>query len=371
MKAHRSGNLCETVKSLGIWLSALVLLAIGAVLSVGIAVPMHAQADAGTISGAGATFPMPVYSKWAEDYHKLKGLKMSYRGIGSGGGIAEIKAKTVDFGASDRPLKIEDLERDGLLQFPMIIGGVVPVVNVGTIRKGELKLTPELLSDIFLGKIKTWDDRKIKAVNSDLDLPDTEITVIHRADGSGTTWIFTTYLSKVSEEWKEKVGAGKAVSWPKGVGGKGNPGVSALVKKIDGAIGYVEFTYSIKNKLKFVKLQNQEGEFVEPTKETFTAAAENADWEHAPGFYMDLTDQPGDKTWPITGTSYILIYRDQMDKDKALAMLKFFDWAFKKGGDIASKLHYVPIPEKVYNLAQKEWSEKVTFGGHIIWENNN
>jgi phosphate transport system substrate-binding protein len=327
-----------------------------------------AASEVEKITGAGATFPMPIYAKWAARYFKVKGLKLAYQGIGSGGGIAQIRAKTVDFGASDRPLTAEDLEKDELIQFPMVIGGVVPVHNVEGVRKGRLKLTPELLTDIFMGKIKNWSDRRIKAVNSNLRLPDQEITVVHRADGSGTTWIFTTYLSRVSEQWKEKVGPGKAVSWPTGVGGKGNPGVAAFVKKIKGAIGYVEFAYALKNRLKYVKLQNQSGEFVKPTIGTFQKAAENADWANAPGFFMNLTDQPGKDTWPITGASYILIYKSQPEAPKAKAMLGFFDWCYRNGASMAKQLHYVPMPATVYKLVEALWKKDVTASGHPVWQ---
>lgn len=320
------------------------------------------------ISGAGATFPFPIYSKWAEQYKKRsRGAEISYRGIGSGGGIAQIKAKAVDFGGSDRPLKLEDLEKFELIQFPMIIGGIVPVYNIKGIRRGKLKLTPELLSAIFLGEIENWSDRRIRAVNSGLRLPDQEIRIAHRADGSGSTWIFTTYLSKVSPTWKEKVGAGKAVSWPTGVGGKGNPGVSELVKTIPGAIGYVEFAYAIKDQLKYVQLQNQDGEFVKPTIATFQAAAKNADWKNAPGYFMDLTDQPGERSWPITGTSYILIPKKLENKQLAEAMLKFFSWCYKNGKGMAISLNYVPIPESLYTMVEDLWAKQVTADGDPVW----
>jgi phosphate transport system substrate-binding protein len=320
------------------------------------------------VNGAGATFPYPLYSKWATRYNQLTGLKMNYQGVGSGGGIAQIKAKTVDFGASDEPLTAEELEKDGLLQFPMIVGGVVPVVNIEGVGKGKLKLTPELLADLFLGKIKKWNDRRILAVNPDLKLPDEDVTIAHRADGSGTTWIFTNYLSKISEESKEKIGSGKSVSWPAGVGGKGNEGVAALVKKTQGSIGYVEFTYALKERLKYVLLQNQVGKYVAPTIEAFQASAASADWENAPGFFMVLTDQPGEKSWPITGASYILIHKKQEDSGKAQAMLKFFDWAFKNGSEMAMELNYVPIPSKVYTMVEATWAKEVTSSNGPVWK---
>ncbi len=250
----------------------------------------------------------------------------------------------------------------------MIMGGVVPVINLENIAKGKVRLTPELLADIYLSKIKNWNDRRIMAVNPDLKMPDQEITVLHRADGSGTTWIFTNYLSKISHDWKEKVGGGKSVSWPTGVGGKGNEGVSALVKKTQGSIGYVEYAYALKERLKYVQIQNGAGKFVTPTIESFQAAAANADWEGAPGFYMVLTDQPGDKSWPITGASYILVHRDQLDVSKAEAMLKFFDWCFKNGTEQAVELHYVPMPSKVCNLVKSLWAKEITSAGKVVWK---
>ena len=329
---------------------------------------VSAATEAENVTGAGASFPYPIYAKWAAKHNQYTGLKIAYQSIGSGGGIAQIKAKTVDFGASDEPLKPEDLSKDGLIQFPMIMGGVVPVVNVEGLPRGKLRITPELLTDIFLGKIKKWNDRRIVAVNPDLRLPDQEITIVHRADGSGTTWIFTNYLSKVSSEWKEKVGSGKSVSWPTGIAGKGNEGVTALVKKTAGAIGYVEYAYALKARLKYVQLQNHAGKFVTPTIETFQAAAANADWSHAPGFYILLVDQPGDKSWPITGASYILMHKDQTEPVKALAVLKFFDWCYKNGAASATDLHYVPIPEKVFNLVHSLWAKEMIAEGAPIWK---
>jgi phosphate transport system substrate-binding protein len=293
-------------------------------------------------------------------------VKLNYQSIGSGGGIAQIKAKTVDFGASDEPLKPEELDKEGLIQFPMIMGGVVPVINLPDVTKGKLRLTPELLADIFIGKITAWNDRRIMAVNPDAKLPNKEITIVHRADGSGTTWIFTNYLSKVSAEWKEKIGNGKTVSWPTGIGGKGNEGVSALVKKTEGSIGYVEFAYALKERLKYVTLQNKAGKFVTPTIQTFQAAAENADWESAPGFFLVLTDQPGEKSWPIVGVSYILIHKAQPDGNKARQMLKFFEWCFREGPDMAVELHYVPIPSKVYNLVGSVWAKSISVSGQPL-----
>ncbi|MGO9117876.1 MAG: phosphate ABC transporter substrate-binding protein PstS [Desulfomonilaceae bacterium] len=321
------------------------------------------------INGAGATFPYPLYAKWAARYHLQSGLKLNYQAIGSGGGIAQIKAKTVDFGASDEPLKPEELERDGLFQFPLIMGGVVPVINVPDIAKGKVRLTPDLLADIYLGKITKWNDRRIMAVNQDLRLPDLDITVVHRADGSGTTWIFTNYLTKISPEWKDKIGIGKSVSWPTGVGGKGNEGVAGLVKKTEGSIGYVEFAYALRERLKYVQLQNRAGKFVLPTIQSFQAAAAHADWENSPAFYIVLTDQSGEKSWPIVGASYILIHKDQSNSRNIKVLLQFFEWCYKNGSDQATELHYVPIPSGVANLVLASWAKQVSAGGQpIVWK---
>lgn len=321
-----------------------------------------------TINGAGATFPYPVYAQWAHKYQKLKGVKLNYQSIGSGGGIAQIKAKTVDFGASDAPLKAAELEKHGLIQFPMIMGGVVPVVHIKGVGAGKMKLSPNVLAGIFLGKIKKWNDPAIKGLNPGLSLPGKNITVVHRADGSGTTWIYTNYLDKISKEWHDKVGTGKAVSWPAGVGGKGNEGVSAYVQKVDGGIGYVEYAYALQNKLAYVLLQNKAGNFVAPTIKSFQSAAAHADWTHAPGFYMVLTNQPGKNSWPITGASFILIYKVQAKAETARAVLSFFDWAYKHGAKIAMKLDYVPMPKKVVQLVETTWKKTVKdTKGNSLW----
>ncbi len=319
------------------------------------------------INGAGASFPYPLYSQWANKYYKTTGMKMNYQSIGSGGGITQIKAKTVDFGASDAPIKSEDLAKHGLIQFPMVMGGVVPVVKLKGIKAGELKLSPEVLAGIFLGKIKKWDDPAIKKLNTGSNLPKKSITVVHRADGSGTTWIFTNYLSKVSKDWESKVGTGKAVSWPEGVGGKGNEGVASYVQKINGSIGYVEFAYALQNKLSHVKLQNREGNFVDPTIESFQAAAAGADWKNAPGFYMVLTDQPGKKSWPITGATFILVHKEQKDPSVASKMVDFFNWCLKHGGEMATTLHYVPMPESVISMIQNTWRKELKSKGKTVW----
>ena len=321
-----------------------------------------------TLNGAGATFPYPVYSQWAYKYNRLTGMKLNYQSIGSGGGIAQIKVKTVDFGASDAPMKKEELDSIGLIQFPMVMGGVVPVVRIDGIAPGQLKLTPELLADIYLGSITTWNDPRIQTVNRGLKLPATAITVVHRADGSGTTWIFTNYLDKVSKAWHDKVGTGKAVSWPVGVGGKGNEGVAAYVQRIKGAIGYVEFAYALQNKLPHILLKNKAGSFVAPTIESFQAAAASADWTNAPGFYMVLTDQPGGESWPITGASFILLYKAQKDATLAKDMLTFFDWCYDHGTDIAKNLHYVPMPPSVVELVRNQWKNEIRSGGSSVWK---
>ena len=320
------------------------------------------------LNGAGATFPYPIYAKWAHMYNKVSGTELNYQSIGSGGGIAQIKADTVDFGASDAPMKSDELEADGLIQFPMVIGGVVPVVNLEGISGGQIKLSSSLLADIFLGKITKWNDKAIAAVNPDVKLPDKEIAVVHRADGSGTTWIFTNYLDKVSTEWHEKVGTGKAVEWPTGMGGKGNEGVASYVQRISGSIGYVEFAYALQNKMAHVQLQNKDGSFTEPTIESFQAAAANADWKNAPGFYMVLTDQPGAATWPITGASFILVHKAQKDKSKAEEMLKFFDFCFSHGAQQAKDLHYVPMPDETVALVRDLWKSSIRAGDAPVWK---
>jgi phosphate transport system substrate-binding protein len=325
------------------------------------------QAGGKTLNGAGATFPYPLYSQWAYEYHTLTGVKLNYQSIGSGGGIAQIKARTVDFGASDAPMKPAELDKFSLVQFPMVIGGVVPVVNVPGVGPGELKLTAELMADIFLGKLTKWNDPAIAGINPGVKLPDKAITVVHRADGSGTTWIFTNYLDKVSPAWHETVGTGKAVSWPVGVGGKGNEGVAAYVQRISGSVGYVEFAYALQNKMSHAMLRNRAGSFVEPTIKSFQAAAANADWKNAPGYYLVLTDQPGKKSWPITGASFILVYRDQQKPEQARLMFPFFDWCYRHGAETAEKLHYVPIPANVVDMVEKTWNQEIRVEGKPAW----
>lgn len=349
--------------------SALKRLAIIMGITLLFTVPPAAAAEVKAISGAGATFPYPVYSKWADAYNKETGVKFNYQSIGSGGGIKQIKAKTVDFGASDAPLEPGDLDKSGLLQFPMIMGGVVPVVNLADMKSGDLKMSNALLADIYLGKIKKWNDSRIKAENPDLSLPSKSITVVHRSDGSGTTWIYTNYLSKVSAEWKSKVGNGKAVAWPVGIGAKGNEGVASYVKRIKGSIGYVEYAYALQNHLTYAKLKNRDGGVVAPSSETFQAAAANADWAHAEGFYMVLTNQPGKNSWPITGASFILVYKKQAKTDIARAVLTFFDWAYRNGAKMAEDLDYIPIPANVFNLVESTWQREIKDPeGRPIWQ---
>jgi phosphate transport system substrate-binding protein len=326
-----------------------------------------APAAAVDISGAGATFPYPVYAKWAEAYRAKTKVAMNYQSIGSGGGIKQIEAKTVDFGASDKPLEPKELDANGLLQFPMIMGGVVPVVNIKGIGAGQVKLTGTVLAEIYLGKVKKWNDPAIAALNAGLKLPDEAISVVHRSDGSGTTFIFTHYLSEVSPEWKQKVGEEASVAWPTGVGGKGNEGVASYASRINGAIGYVEYAYALQNKLAYVLMQNQAGKYVKPSAETFQAAAANANWAKAPGFYLLLTNQPGAESWPITGASFILVYKNPAKPEAAKQVLDFFDWAYRNGAQMASALDYVPIPANVVKLVEDSWKAQIKAGGAPVW----
>ena len=321
-----------------------------------------------TITGAGATFPYPVYAKWAAAYAEKTGVHLNYQSIGSGGGIAQIKAKTVDFGASDAPLTKQQLDEIGLIQWPMVMGGVVPVLNVPGVKPGEVKLTAPLLADIFLGKVANWNAPAIAAVNPGVKLPDLAITVVHRADGSGTTWIFTNFLDKVSPDWHAKVGTSTAVSWPTGVGGKGNEGVSAYVLRINGAIGYVEYAYALQNHMTYAMLQNRAGNYVAPTSQAFQAAAANANWNDAPGYFLVLTDQPGAGSWPITGASFILFYKDQADPAKAKAVLSFFAWCYANGQKMAESLDYVPMPKNVADLMETNWTSAVRSAGQVVWK---
>jgi phosphate transport system substrate-binding protein len=322
-------------------------------------------ASAQDATGAGATFPAPVYAKWADAYNKATGARVNYQSVGSGAGINQIRAKTVDFGASDAPLTDEALAKDGLVQFPTVIGGVVPVINVAGIAPGALKLTGAVLGDIFLGKITKWNDAAIAGLNPDVKLPDAAIAVVRRADGSGTTFIFTNYLSKVNPEWKAKVGEGTAVNWPSGAGGKGNEGVSAFVQRLPNSIGYVEYAYAKQNKMNTVKLRNQAGTYVDPHDANFRAAAAGADWSKT--FYQILTEQPGKDAWPITGATFIMMHKVQDKPAQAAATLKFFDWAFKEGDKMAADLEYVTLPDSVKALVRKQWGDIKDAGGKVAF----
>tara|TARA_R110001599_G_scaffold171353_1_gene362323 strand:+ start:344695 stop:345750 length:1056 start_codon:yes stop_codon:yes gene_type:complete len=325
-------------------------------------------AHAADITGAGATFPYPIYSKWAESYKAATGIGLNYQSIGSGGGIKQIKAKTVDFGASDMPLKAEDLEAAGLMQFPAIMGGVVPIVNLEGIKPGQLKMTADILAGIYMGKITKWDDKLIVASNAGVKLPNQDITVVHRSDGSGTSFLWTTFLSNANAEFKSVVGAGTAVKWPAGVGGKGNEGVAANVQRIKGSVGYVEYAYAKKNDMSHTQLQNKDGNFVQPDDETFKAAAAGADWAHAPGMHVILTNQPGKMSWPITGASFILMHKEQASAERAKEVLKFYNWAYENGGKMASELDYVAMPAPVVKLVQQVWkTELKDASGKAVW----
>ena len=320
---------------------------------------MAAPALALDISGAGATFPYPVYAKWAEAYKKETGVGLNYQSIGSGGGIKQIQAKTVTFGATDAPLKGDQLDKAGLVQFPMVMGGIVPVVNVEGVGPGDLTLDGPTLAKIFLGQITSWDDPTIKKLNPDAKLPSSAIAIVHRSDGSGTTFNFTNYLSKVSPDWKDKVGSATAVEWPAGLGGKGNEGVANYVAQTKGAIGYVEYAYAKQNKLAHAKMINKDGKAVEPVTKSFQAAAANADWMSQPGFGVILTDEPGADSWPITAATFILIHKQPQDPAAASEALKFFAWAYKSGAPMAEALDYIPMPEKVVADVQSVWAKEI------------
>lgn len=326
-------------------------------------------AQAADITGAGASFPYPIYAKWAAQYQQETKHRINYQSIGSGGGQQQIIAKTVDFGASDDPMKAEDLEKHNLLQFPAIIGGTVPVVNVEGIKPGELKLSGQVLADIFLGKVTKWDDPAITALNPGLSLPSSSIIVVHRSDGSGTTFGWTNYLSKVSSDWKEKVGEGKAVKWPTGQGGKGNEGVAAYVRQLKNSIGYVEYAYAKQNNLSWTQVQNKDGQFVQPSQESFAAAAANADWKGTPGMGVVLTNEAGAQSWPVTSASFILVHKTQGKPENAKAVLAFFDWAFKNGAKQAAELDYVPMPEAVTAQIAEAWKTQIKAeDGSAIWK---
>ena len=332
----------------------LVKTAVAGIVSIVVA----STAFAAEITGAGASFPAPVYSKWADAYQKATGNKVNYQSIGSSGGIKQIGAKTVDFGASDAPLKDEELAKQGLVQFPTVIGGVVPVINLQGVKPGDLTITGEVLANIYLGKIKKWDDPAIKALNPKVQLPSQDILPVRRADGSGTTFIFTNYLSKVSPDWKNSVGEGTTVNWPGGgTGGKGNEGVAAFVQRLNGAIGYVEYAYAKQNKMTHLNMKNASGEVVQPGDDAFKAAAAGADWSKT--YYQILTNQQGKTAWPIAGATFILVHKNQEKAAQGTEVLKFFDWAYKSGANMAADLDYVPLPESVVNQIRTTWKTSV------------
>jgi phosphate transport system substrate-binding protein len=327
------------------------------IMTIAVIFTFSTAASAADITGAGATFPYPVYAKWAEAYKAQTKIGMNYQSIGSGGGIKQIKAQTVDFGASDKPLKAEELNEAGLIQFPTVMGGVVPVLNLKGIDPGEIKLTGPILAKIYMGEITKWNAPEITKLNAKVKLPADDITVVHRSDGSGTTFIFTNYLCKVSPEWQEKIGNDASVAWPAGVGGKGNEGVASYVQRISGSIGYVEYAYALQNKMTYALLQNREGNFVKAESRNFQAAAAGADWQNAPGFYMILTDEAGNESWPITGATFILMHKTQKNPEVARQVLAFFNWAYENGDQMAEQLDYIPMPDAVVKLIRQQWQE--------------
>ena len=329
------------------------------VAGVGALVVAAATAQAADISGAGATFPYPIYSKWADAYKTATGIGLNYQSIGSGGGIKQIKAKTVTFGASDMPLKPEELKESGLVQFPMIIGGVVPVVNVKGVTAGQLTLDGATIASMYLGEITKWNDPRIKKLNPKVALPDTAIAPVYRSDGSGTNFLFTDYLSKSSPKFKDTVGAATSVQWPVGIGAKGNEGLANMASQTDGAIGYVEYAYAKQNKMSYALIINRAGKAVSPSAASFQAAAANGDWAHAAGYYLILTDQAGASSWPITGASFILVYSTPPDAKATGDALKFFDWAYKNGGKMAADLDYVPLPDALVKQVRATWKSDV------------
>jgi phosphate transport system substrate-binding protein len=328
---------------------------------------LSVAAGATDISGAGATFPYPIYAKWAEAYKAASGVGLNYQSIGSGGGIKQIKQGTVTFGASDKPLDAEDLKSSGLVQFPMIIGGVVPVINVPGVQPGAMLLDGPTLSGIYLGEILKWNDAAIRRLNPKLSLPDLAIAPIYRSDGSGTNFLFTDYLSKVSPNFKAKVGANTSVEWPAGIGAKGNEGVANMTAQTGGAIGYVEYAYAKQNRMSYVLLRNHDGQVVSPEIKAFQAAAANAEWAKAEGFHLILTDQPGAASWPITGASFILLHKENADGAAVQAALRFFAWSYAKGGPLAEQLDYVPLPPRVVSLVQDMWKKSVMSLGKPLW----
>lgn len=339
------------------------------VSSVLAAAAFSAAASAQSINGAGASFPHPIYAKWAEEYNRETGVKINYQAIGSGGGIRQITAKTVDFGATDAPLDQQKLNDEGMIQFPMVMGAIVPVVNIPGIEPGALKLTGDIVADIYMGKIKKWNDERITRINPDLKIPGQPIYVVHRSDGSGTTYNFTDYLSQVSETWKKDVGTNTDITWPKAattIGANGNAGVANFVRRTRGSIGYVEYAFAKQNNLSHTQLASAEGKFLQPTMETFQAAAMNADWKNAPGFRLLLNNQPGADSWPMTAATFILMHRDQVDAGRAREIVRFFDWSYENGGDMAEALDFIPMPESVVELVENTWKAQLTHKGTAI-----
>ncbi len=329
------------------------------VASLTLATLVNQGALAAEITGAGSSFVYPILAKWAAAYKTESGTSINYQSIGSGGGIKQIESKTVDFGATDMPLKADELAKNELLQFPIINGADVVVVNLKGVKSGELKLTGPLAADLFLGKIKKWNDKAIAAINPKIKLPDQDVSVVHRSDGSGTTFIFSNYLSKVSEDWKTKVGEGTMINWPVGVGGKGNEGVASYVKQIDGSIGYVEYAYALQNDLAFTQLQNKAGQFVTPNEDSFKAAAAGVDWAKAPDFYLIMTNAEGKKSWPLAGSTFILMQKTPANAEHSKEALKFFRWAYKNGDASAKELHYVSIPQATVKTIEKYWNTQI------------
>ena len=321
-----------------------------------------------TITGAGSTFAYPLYSKWASAYSKENGFGLNYQSIGSGGGIRQVEAGTVVFGGSDAPLKSDELAKYGLIQFPTAVGGAIPTINLSGFKPGSIVLDGATLADIFMGTITQWNDKAIAKLNPGVKLPDTKITVVHRSDGSGTTWIWSNYLSKVSSTWAEKLGVNTAIAWPTGVGAKGNEGVASYVQRIPGAIGYNEYAYVIENKMNYVSMINKAGKSVKPSAKSFQAAAANADWVNSQDFYVVLTDQPGDESWPISGATFVLIHKQPDNADDVRAALKFFDWSFENGDDLAAALQYVPMPHSVVSVIEETWSKNMKdSSGKSLW----
>ena len=335
-------------------------------IAIGGAAVLAGAAQAENFTGAGATFPAPVYTAWAQAYKVATGNELNYQAIGSGGGIRQIKAKTVDFGATDKPLMVGDLAQSGLIQFPTVIGGVVPIVNVPGVQAGKLKLSGPVLGAIFLGQIKRWNDPQITRLNPGWNAPALPITVVHRSDGSGTSFIFTSYLSQTSPAWSQSVGASDSVNWPTGIGGKGNDGVAAFVKQTIGSIGYVEYVYARKDAVAYTLVQNKAGQFPQPAPAAFAAAAAGAPWGRAPGNYVLLINQPGAGSWPISGATFILLYKNPANPTRTAEVLKFFDWAYKTGDATANKLDYVPLPLPVKNMMRKQWLQ-ITANGKPVY----